>query len=214
MSVQLPNGATIAIAASYGASKVMSALTNATEGVATLEASHGIIVNDIMEVSSGWSRLNDRLARAGAVSTNDVTLEDINTSDTTLYPAGSGTGTVREILTWQQITQVLDANTAGGEQQFATYDFLEDAFQRNIPTNRSPQSLTLSIADDTSLPHYAVLVAADDDRKKRAIRVSLPGGSVIYYNAYVSMNRTPSLTKNQVMALSVTLSLLAQPTRY
>ena len=39
MSVQLPNGALIAIANGYDASKVMSALTNADPGVATLEAS-------------------------------------------------------------------------------------------------------------------------------------------------------------------------------
>jgi hypothetical protein len=214
MSVALPNGATIAIAASYGTTKQMTALTNATEGVATLEASHGIIVGDVFELTSGWSRLTDRIVRAKTVSTDDVTLEGVNTSDTTLYPAGTGTGSIREVLTWQQIQQVLDANTAGGEQQFTNYSFLEDAFERQIPTNRSPQSITLQIADDTTLPHYNVLATADDDRKKRAIRIVLPGGSVLYYNAYVSMNRTPSLTKNQVMALTVNLSLLSQPTRY
>ena len=46
MSVSLPNGALIAIAASYGASKNMTALTNANPGVATLEAAHGVSLSN------------------------------------------------------------------------------------------------------------------------------------------------------------------------
>jgi len=214
MSVQLPNGATIAIASAYGSSKTMSAISNATEAVATLEASHGVIENDILEVTSGWSRLNGRIVRADSVSTNDVTFEDINTASTTRFPAGSGTGTVREITTFTQISQVLEVATSGGEQQFTNFSFLEDDTERQIPTQRSPQAMTLTIGDDVSLAHYAVLVAADEDRLPRAIKVTLPSGSVLYYNCYVTLNKTPTLTKNEVMGLQVTLSMVAEPTRY
>lgn len=214
MAVSLPNGATFSIASGYGTSKIMSAITNATEAVATLEASHGVLVNEILEVISGWSKLSQRIARASVVATNEVTLEDINTVSTALYAAGGGTGSVREITGWTQIAQVLDSSSSGGEQQFTTYSFLEDDTERQIPTNKSAQSLTLQIADDTSLPHYAALVAADQDRLPRAIRAHLPSGSDIYYNCYVTINKTPSMTKNEVMALSVTLSLVAEPTRY
>lgn len=215
MGVKLPNGSTVSIASTFGSTKTMSAISNAAEAVATLEASHGVVENDIIEIyTSGWSRLNGRVVRADSVSTNDVTLEDINTASTTSYPAGSGTGTIREVTAWTQITQVLEFNTEGGQQQFATYSFLEDDTERQLPTRKSAKSVTLSIGDDQSLAHYAVLLAADLDKVARPIRVVLPSGAVIYYNAVVSFDTTPTLTKDQVMALSVSLSLVAEPTRY
>lgn len=167
-----------------------------------------------MVLTSGWPRLSGRIARADAVSGNDVTLEDIDTSNSTRYPAGTGTGNVREVTTWTQIAQVLEFATSGGEQQFLTYEFLEEDVQRQIPTVKTPVGATLSIADDTDLPHYAVLAAADEDRQPRAIRIVLPSGDTIFYNAYVTLNKTPILTKNELMALQVTLSLVSEPTRY
>jgi len=214
MAVQLPNGATISVAATMGALKAMSAITNAAEAVATLEASHGVVENDILLVTSGWSKLNNRVVRADSVATNDVTLEDIDTSNTTRYPAGSGTGSVKEVATWQQIIQVLEASSSGGEQQFATYSFLEDDEERNIPTKKSPVVFTLSVADDQSLAQYVVLSAADEDRVVRACRVVLPSGAIIYFAAFVTMSKIPTLTKDEVMALQVTLSVQSQITRY
>lgn len=214
MSVRLPNGSIVSIASTYGTAKTMSALTNAAEGVATLEASHGVIVNDILEVTSGWSKINGVIARAKAVATNDVTLEGIVTTDTSRFPAGSGIGTVREVTAWTQISQVLEFNSAGGDQQFANYSFLEDDTERQIPTQKSAESFSLSLADDQSLAWYSVLATADDDRLTRAIKIVLPSGAVLYYNAFISFNKTPTLTKNNVMALRATFSMNAPVTRY
>lgn len=214
MSVSLPNGATIAVGSTYGAVKALSAFTNANPGVATLAASHGIAVGDIFEVTSGWSRANGNVYRCSVVATNDVTVEGLDTSSTTRYPVGSGVGSVREVTGWQQITQILETNTQGGDQQFVTYSFLEDDAEHQIPTVKSPISFKFKIGDDASLPHYAVLDAADADRLQRVVRVTLPSGSVIYWSAYVTLQKTPTLTKNEVMGLEVTMSLINAVTRY
>ena len=214
MSVSLPNGATISVGSTYGAAKALSAFTNANPGVMTLEASHGIVVSDIFEVTSGWSRANGNVYRASVVATNDVTVEGLNTSSTTRYPTGSGTGTVREVSAWTQITQILETATSGGEQQFVTYSFLEDDAEHQIPTVKSPIVFNFTIGDDASLAHYAVLDAADADRLQRVVRVVLPSGSVIYWSAYVTLQKTPTLTKNEVMGLRVTMSLINGVTRY
>lgn len=214
MAVQLPNGATIAIATAYGASKTMSAVTNANPGIATLESSHGITTGDFFEVTSGWSRLNEKIVKAGTVATNDVPLLGIDTSLTSIYPAGSGAGTIREITTWTQIAQVLSTQSEGGEQQFVNYQFLESDIEKRIPTTKSAGGLTLAIADDPSLAGYIAVAAANDDRLQRAVKVTLPGGSVILYNAFISLNKTPTMTINEIMACQVTLSFLAEPVRY
>lgn len=214
MAFSLPNGATISLGATYGAVKQLSAFSNANPGVATLEASHGIIVGDVFEVTSGWSRANGNVYRASAVATNDVTVEGLNTLNTSMFAPGSGSGSIREVTAWQQITQVLDLNTSGGEQQFATYSPLEDDAEHQIPTVKSPILIKMKIGDDASLPHYAVLSAADADRQPRVLRIMLPSGSPIYFSAYVTLQKTPTLTKNEVMGLEVTLSLINQVTRY
>lgn len=214
MAVSLPNGSIVSIASGYGASKVMSAITNAAEAVATLEASHGVVENDYLEVTSGWSRLNSRIVRADSVATNDVTFEDINTASTSLYPAGSGTGSVREISGWTQLAQILGSTSTGGEQQFATYQLLEADSEVRIPTSKSAAGITFTIADDPALAGYILAKTANDDRLPRAVKIVLANGAILLYNAYISLSVIPSLTVNEPMTIQVTLSLLSEPTRY
>lgn len=214
MSVSIPNGSLIHIASGYGAAKTMSALTNANPGEATLEASHGVVTGDILEVTSGWSRLNDKIVRAGTVSVNQVPLEGYDTSLTSIYSAGGGAGTVREITGWTQLLQILNSNSNGGEQQFLEYQLLEADAKVRRPTVKNPIGMTLSIADDPTLAGYILAGVANDDRLKRAVRITLPDGSKIFHNCYISLNRTPSLTVNEVMSCEVTLSMLNEPVRY
>lgn len=212
-AISLPNGALVHIASGYGSWKTMSAISNADPAIATLEASHGIIVGDIMEVDSGWSRLGDKIVRAASVSTNDVGLEGIDTTLTSIYAAGSGTGRVREITGWTQLDQILNSNSTGGEQQFLEYQFLESDGQRRIPTTKSAFGFTLSVGDDETKAGQILCQEANDDRLQRAVRITLPSGRKIFYNAYISKG-LPSLTQNEIMACEVTFSLLNEPVRY
>jgi hypothetical protein len=214
MAVTLPNGALVAIASGYATVKNMTAVTNANPAIATLEASHGIIVGDIFEATSGWSRLTNKVVRAASVSTNDVGLEGQNTLLTSIYPATGGTGSIREITGWTQLSQILTSSSSGGEQQFLEYQFLESDSSKRIPTTKSAAGLSFSVADDPTQPGYLLALAANDDRLPRAVRITLPSGGVLLYNSYISINKTPSLTVNEIMAVEVTLSLLAEPVRY
>lgn len=212
MAVRLPNGSIISIG-DVGSAITVTALSNATDAVATA-AAHGLVDGDIIVVASGWAKIDGRAARVASSTTGTFAYEDIDTSNTTRFPAGTGTGSVKKVDTWTQISQVLNSTTEGGEQQFLTYAFLEDGDERRIPTTKSPTGLTLVLGDDSSLAWYAKLAAADEDREPRPIRIALPSGDMIYYNAYCTLNRTPSLTVNELMALQATFSLVAAQTRY
>lgn len=212
MAVSLPNGATIALATGYSASAPITAISNANPAVATITGG-AVTTGDILVVKSGWSRLNDRVIRAAAGG-SAVTLEGVNTTNVSTYPAGSGLGSLVEVSGWQQITQILETSSSGGEQGFVQYSFLESDAEYQIPTTKSPVSFKFKIADDATLAHYAVLDAADIARTPQAVRLLLPTGSVIYWNAYVTLSRTPTLTKNEVMGLEVTMSLVSEVTRY
>lgn len=214
MSVSLPNGALVAIASGYGASKTMSGVTNANPGVATFASGHGFASAGIVEITSGWSRLTEKVVKLGTVSGDTAPLVGIDTSLTSIYPSGGGAGSARSITGWTQLSQILTSSSSGGEQQFLEYQFLESDAQKKIPTFKSASGLTFSIADDVTQAGYILAAAANDDRLPRAVSITLPSGSVIYYNAYISMNKTPSLSVNELMAVEVTLSLLAEVVRY
>lgn len=213
MSVQVPNGALVAIESGTGANVAISAITNANPAVATSTA-HGLANGDFVEVVSGWSRLTNKIVRVSAVTANTFALEGIDTTLTSIYPAAGGAGTFAKVSGWTQLSQVLSSASNGGEQQFTTYQFLESDSEKRIPTNKSASGLTFSVADDATLPGFILASTANDDRLPRAVRVTLPSGALILYNSYVSLNKTPTLTVNEIMATEVTLSLLAEPVRY
>lgn len=214
MAVRLPNGSVIAIASGYVAADTVTAASNANPSVLTTSAAHGITTGAFFEMNSGWSRADGRVFRAAAASASVISPEGLDTTLTANFPSGSGTGTIREISGWTNITQVLNSSSSGGEQQFLEYQFLESDASRRIPTFRSAAGLTLSLADDPTLAGYTALAAANDDRLQRAFRVTLANGSIILYNAYVSLNKTPTLTVNELMAIECTLSFLGEPVRY
>jgi len=213
MGFRLPNGATLEIAAIYGAAIPVTALSNANPAVATA-AAHGLTDGDIISVTSGWTRLNNRAARVADSDTGTFALENINTTNLQPYPAGSGVGSVREVIGFVEIPQITDVNTSGGDQQFLTFGFLADDDDRQIPTTKNPISMAFTVADDPELPFVAVVEAADEDKAIRVLRLNLPGGSSIIYNGYVTITATPTLGRNNLMTRVITLSLAGRPTRY
>lgn len=214
MAARLPNGIIFALATAYASADTVSAVTNANPAVATTSSAHGITTGNYVEVTSGWAKLNNRVVRAAAASGSSLSYEGIDSSNTDAYPAGTGTGSVREITAWTQISQILGLSSSGGDMQFANYSFLEQDFETQLPTQASPQSIKIDLADDPSLAGYIALKAAAETRALTALRATLPDGSKILYNGYVSFNETPTMNKNQIMQVSATFSLQARPVRY
>lgn len=214
MAITLSTGAGFDVAKTYGTSSNMTAISNAAEAVATLGDGHGCVAGDILEITSGWGRLNGRLARVKTVATNDVTLEGINTTNTTLFPAGSGTGTVRKITAWDEVTQVRDISVSGGEQQFADITTLTDVVAKQAPTIRSAVALSLTVMDDPGLAYYATVTGLSESAGVAGLRMRLPNGSKLYANGYWSIQKTPNIAKNDAVTAKIDVSYVAEPTRY
>jgi hypothetical protein len=190
MSASLPNGTIFSLAASYAAAIPFTILSNAAPPQATATA-HGLTNGDILEVTSGWPLLNDRPARVAGSTANTFNLEGHDSTDLTRFPAGSGLGSVRKVLTWQQISQVMQNASSGGEQQSVEWVYLEDGIERSKNTFRKAKVLTLTLADDAAQAWNAVLLAADQDGKNRILRAQLPSGGSIYYNVNVGFDPEP-----------------------
>ena len=213
MAVTLPNGTTFHLENGLGSALPVTVATNAAPCVMT-SATHGLSNGDFVKVTSGWSRINNKVFPVAYVTADTFELEGTDTSSTSVYSAGSGIGSVKKISGFTELQQILSNSTSGGEQQFATYRFLADDHEQRIPTVKSPSGMDFQIADDPTLAGYQLASTANDDRVERGVKALLPNGSVILYNGYVSLNKTPSMNADQVMACQVTLSFLNEPVRY
>ena len=213
MSALRTVGLQLAIASTFGTQFTISAITNATEAVATHSASHGVAVNDIIEVTSGWKRLNQRVVRAKTVATNDVTYEGINTTSTSDYPTGEGVGTGREITAWTTITQLLpDVQSSGGGFQTANVTEIDDIRSKEIPILAEAVNLTFNYHWDASLSWRSTLEAAARSASPYPFRMMI-GTTRIYGNAYWGYNSEPSI-QNGIFVGSVQLTFVSDSTTY
>ncbi|APC18177.1 phage tail protein [Pseudomonas frederiksbergensis] len=211
--IKMPNGATLEIASAYGVAIPFTSLSNASPAVATA-AAHGLAEGDIIAVSSGWTRLNDRAVKVGEIASGTFALGGINTTNVQQYPAGSGIGSAREVTSFVEISQVTELASSGGDQQFLTYGFLADDDDRQMPTTKNPTTMSITVADDPSKPYVPICEAADDDKQVRVLRMNLPGGDIILYNGYVSITSTPTMGRNNLMTRVISIALTGRPTRY
>lgn len=213
MAYRLPNGSTIDVAATYTDKKEIT-ISNANPAVVTSTA-HGLNDNDIILIEGlGWTKLNNRTFRINEVDANTFELENVDTTDITRYPTGAGTGSCKGVLTFLQIPQVLTVEYSGGEQQFYTFQFLEDDDERQLPTNKSASSMTINVADDPDQPFVKVLEGYDESREIQVFRLNLVNGDSILYPAVPSITATPTLNVNSLMERVITLAMQGRISRY
>lgn len=212
MAVSLPNGAVFALATAYASSLTVTAASNASACVLTV--TNTLAVGDYVEFTSGWSRANGRIFRLSAAAAGSVTLEGFDTTSTTQFPASSGTGSIRKINTWTQITQVLEMTSSGGDPQYLTYSFLEQDFDSQIPTTTSAQTLAFTLADDPTLAGYQAVKTVAQTRAVTGLRATMPQGGFILYNGIFAFDETPSMTKGQLMGCKGGVALQNRPVRY
>lgn len=213
MAYTLPDGSKLFLGITFAAPIAITAITNALNPVATA-AGHGLAAGVPFILKSGWEDANERVFRVIDPVTGTFKIEGLDATSTNLFTPGGGAGTVVPVTAWQEIQQVLNPSTSGGEQQYATVEPLAQRNAIQLPTSFSPMSLTIPIGDDPTLPGYIALKKASDNRELRPLRVQKPNGAVNYFYGYVSLNEVPSMTKGQVDTVTATLALQGLPTRY
>lgn len=213
MAVSVPNNSTFSVAASYAASVAVTAASNASESVLTT-AANTFAQGDIVEYTSGWVRANLRLFRVKAATATSVTLEGFDTTSTKQFPTGNGAGSLRKILTWAVMPYMKEFAVSGGDPKYNTEEFLDVEDEIQIFNGFSASSIAMSIADDPSLPHNAILQAATDTQAVTAIRVVLVSGAPLLYNGVLGFNPSPSFTKGQGMVVKCGVALRSRVNRY
>lgn len=210
--MQLPNNIAFALASVFAAAVTITAASNAAEAMCT--ATNTFAAGDFVEYTGGWSKANGRVFRLKAATGTSFTLEGLDTTDVTLFPAGAGVGSVRKVTTWVPITGVTAAEISGGDGKFVEVPLLDTDMPVNLPDGFTATTVALTIADEKGAPHHAALKAVSDGVKLTCLRGTLPGGAVLLYAGYCSFNESPSLAKGSVMAVKASFSLQNKVVRY
>jgi len=210
----VPTGTIFSIATAFATAKTVTGISNAAEAVVSCTA-HGYSVGDVVQLYSGWGRLNRRAARVKSVTTDTFVAEGINTTNTEFFPSGSGGGTVRKVTTFQQINKILNPNNSGGEAKNIAVKFLESDVEENINDGFTAITETFDIdADEFGQASYAALVTLTEVQTDTVLKKTLKSGSLIFTPCRVAINENVKMADGSIMTNAVSINGNGRITRY
>jgi hypothetical protein len=218
MAKTLAVGTQLAIAKTYVASAAFQSITNATEAVASFSSNPTLVAGDIVEITSGWGRLNNRVARVKTVSGSGpylVTLESVNTTSTARYPAGAGAGSVRKISAWDTLTQISNIEIGDPTIQYADGSDFDNPVDIRIPASVQPPDGSVTFHADGSLAWLPTVRDASESNAQTGIRLLTPSGQVTYGNAFWLLSEFPQLPgRTETIKQRVAFSFSSLPVGY
>ena len=209
----VPTGTLFSVATTFGSTITVTAVTNANPAVCTATA-HGLSNGDIIEFTSGWGRANKRVFRVANVATNTFELEGFDTSSTSFFPAGTGTGTVREVTAWTQLSKVMNPSTNGGDPKTVTYKFVESDVEYSINDGFTAVSYTLEFDDDDTTSGYTAMRTLTDAQTDTVMKMLMRSGAVVYLPCTLAMNDVPRLQDGQINRINAQFAGNNRHTRY
>jgi ribosomal protein L24 len=192
----VPTGTLFALATAFGSTKTITVVTNASPAVCTSTA-HGFSNGDQVRITSGWGRLNGRVFEVANITANTFEI-DIDTTDTDVYPAGSGTGSCVEITTWVQMSKVMNPQTSGGDAKQVTYKFVDSDVDYSINDGFNATSYSFDLDDDDSTVGYAAAKSLTEVQTDTVLRMTMRNGAKVYIPGRVALNDVPVLQEGQI----------------
>lgn len=209
----VPTGTTFAVATTFAAAKTITAISNAVEASVSATA-HGFQAGDVVEITSGWGRLNRRVFEVKSV-TADAFVIAVDTTSQNFYPTGSSAGSVRKVSTWTQISQVTGATSSGGEPVTVDYKYIESDVSYSINDGFGSTQYTLTIdADAIGTPGFTALQNLTDVQTDTVLRMLSRNGARLYMPSTVALNDVPSLNDGQINTVTAIFNGNNRPIRY
>ena len=181
----------IEVAATYGAGKVVSAITKADPGVASSTA-HGLLALSVGYLDSveGMVQLDGQAVRVKTPLTDSFQLEGL---DTTNFPTFTDSALFVPVLTWQTLANSTSYNIGGGEGEKQDATTLLDIIKKEENGLLAAQSVSMNVRSEQQFSAAMRLVEkAALAQTKMIVRITLDSGAQrLFYG-------TPSLPGEDV----------------
>lgn len=210
----VPTGTTFAIASAFTAAKTVTSITNAAEASVSSTA-HGFAASDVVEITSGWGRLNRRIFEVKSVTADAFVLAGADTLNPNFFPVGSSQGSVRKVSTFTQISMVTGASSSGGDPITVDYKYIESdvSYSINDGFNATQYQLTID-ADAIGTPGFEALKSLTDVQTDTVLRMLTRSGARLYLPCTVALNDVPSLNDGQINTVTSVFNGNNRPVRY
>lgn len=213
MAYFFPEGSSHQFSQTFASAKTITALTNANPAVATSTA-HGYATNDEILLTSGWEDATDSVYKVTVIDANSFSIQDLDTSNTSFFPAGTGTGSAQKLSGWTAIPQVLTISSSGGDARFTDVAPLSKRNAVKIPTGFNATSVTMSLAHDASNANYQTMLGISRTLTKVAFKQVISGGATTYGYGYMNVSEMPKLNNNQVNTVDAAITVLGRSVSY
>lgn len=213
MAYFFPEGSSQQFSQTFASAKTITALTNANPAVATSTA-HGYATNDEILLTSGWEDATDSVYKVTVIDVDSFSIQGLDTSDTSFFPAGTGTGSAQKLSAWTAIPQVLTISSSGGDARFTDVAPLSRRNALKIPTGFNATSVTLSLAHDASNANYQTMLGISRTLTKVAFKQAISGGATTYGYGYMNVSEMPKLNNNQVNTVDAAITVLGRSVSY
>ena len=213
MAYYFPEGSSIQFSNTLASAKNITAAANANPAVLTSTA-HGYVTGDEVLFTSGWEDATDSVYKVTVIDANSFSLQGLNTSNTSFFPAGSGTGTTQKLSAWSAVPQVLNISTSGGDARFTTVSPLAKRNDINVPTGFNALSMTLTLGHDPSNATYQTMLDISRTLSKVSFKLVLGGGGTMYGHGYMSVAEAPTLARNQANQVNAAITVLGRAISY
>lgn len=210
----LPSGTLMSVATTIAAAKTVTAISNAAEASVSCTA-HGYSVGDIIQLYSGWGRLNRRAVKVKSVTTDAFVADSIDTTNTEFFPSGSGGGTCRKLTTFTQISKYLNPTQSGGDPKPVTVKFMDEDTETTLNDGFSAVTESFEIdADQFGTAQYSALRTLSEVQTDTVLKKTLKSGAVIFTPCTIALNENVKLADGSIMTNMVSISGNGRITRY
>ena len=213
MAYHFPEGTRVYYSATFASAKTITALSNANPALATSTA-HGYVDGDIVLLDSGWEDADDTLWKVDQQDANTFQLLGLDSSSTTFFPAGSGTGEAQLVSSWVEIPQVLNISSSGGDPKFGT---IEPLARRNAMTQWlgfNPVNMTLTLGHDPTNATYQAMLGLSRVGTSCGFKIVGGSGGVTYAYGQMGVSEVPRYQRGQANAVDVAITVAGRQISY
>lgn len=203
-------GVRVAMQSAIAASKTITAITQASPGVASA-VGHGYSNGDFTLITAqGMAQVNNRIIRVAGQAADTFQLEG---EDTTGFDAFTSGG-AQKVTFGTTFNTLADISGSGGDFDMLDSTTIHDLVKTQEPGMASALSFSFESLWDLSDAGLQAAMAASKNKAQRAFLFTFQNGFKMAFYGYVGASGIPKGASGQKVKTTVTITASGAPTYY